>query len=64
MSVAAIKHWIIISLDVKTAFLQRNDLDHFFYLKPSAEAENGQGKVCKLLKPVYVLCNASRRWCL
>ena len=48
---------------MKTAFLQGERLDRNVYPRPSVEA-NSKGKLWKLNKCVYGLCDASRHWYL
>ena len=56
------KHWIIHSLDIKSAFLQGSLLKREVYIKPPAEANTK--KLWKLNKCVYGLTDASRMWYL
>ena len=52
------KGWKCESLDIKGAFLQSDPLEHDVFIK----APNAVGKVWKLLKPLYGLKYASRKW--
>ena len=58
LAIVAIKSWKIRSVDIKTAFLQGERLDRHVYLKLPVEA-NSKGKLQKLNKCVYGLCDAS-----
>ena len=53
--------WVIQTIDVASAFLQGNKLDREVYVKPPKEA-NVVGKLWKLLKCLYGLKDASRKW--
>ena len=50
------------SLDIKTAFLNNDNLDRDIYVKPPKEAKTD--KVWKLRKTIYGLKDASRAWYL
>ena len=63
LGIVAGKGWIIRSLDVKAAFLQGNAIDRDLYLKPPSEFRV-KGKIWRLKKVVYGLCDASRSWYL
>ena len=58
----ASKKWLINSIDVKTAFLQGSPIDREIYIRPPPEANTN--KIWKLLKCVYGLNDASRKWYL
>eukprot|EP00794_Sanderia_malayensis_P012459 gene12459-13747_t len=60
LAIMARKEWECKVLDVKTAFLQGNELKRDIYLKPPKEAR-AQG-MWKLNKAVYGLNEASRYW--
>ena len=62
MAVAACFSWTVFSLDVKSAFLQGKQIDRSVCLKPPAEADTTS--VWELNKPLYGLCDASRKWYL
>ena len=62
LSLIASKQWVIHSIDVKTAFLQGNDLERTVIVRPPKEAETI--KVWLLKKCVYGLADASRYWYL
>ena len=63
LAIVAIKSWKIRSAYIKTAFVKGERLDRHVYLKPPVEA-NSKGKLWKLNKCVYGLCDASRHWYL
>ena len=53
--------WVIQAVDIASAFLQGNTLDRLVHVKPPREA-NEKGKLWKLLKCLYGLKDASRKW--
>ena len=61
LSVIAQKKWKINSIDIKTAFLQGEQIQREVFLRPPKEA-NAPGKVWKLNKCVYGLVDASLKW--
>lgn len=61
LTLATLFGWIIQAVDVASAFLQGNILDRDVYVKPPKEA-NAAGKLWKLLKCLYGLKDASRKW--
>ena len=63
LSIAAALDYEIWQMDVKTAFLN-GDLEEEIYMsQPDGYAQKGQEhKVCKLLKSIYGLKQASRSW--
>ena len=52
--------WQIHSVDVKAAYLQGDTINRDLYLKPPPEYDNG--KLWRLKKTVYGLCDAARAW--
>jgi len=62
LSLIATKGWDLNSIDVKSAFLQGNELDRTVYVRPPKEASTN--KVWKLNKCVYGLSDANRYWYL
>ena len=62
LSVIASHHWILHSLDVKSAFLQGLPIDRDLFLKPPKHAKTT--KLWQLLQCPYGLADASRRWYL
>ena len=64
LMIAASKHWIIKSIDIKSAFLQSNDLEREVLVKPPKEANVEHGKIWRLKKPLYGLDDASRQFYL
>ena len=62
LAVAASKGWQCHSLDVKAAFLQGDPIQRDIFLRPPREFASG--KLWKLKKTVYGLCDAARAWYL
>ena len=54
--------WTCHSLDVKAAYLQGNEISREVYLRPPPEFADG--RLWKLRKTVYGLCDAARHWYL
>ena len=61
LTLATLFGWVIQAVDVTSAFLQGNRLDRDVFVLPPKEA-NENGKLWKLLKCLYGLKDASRRW--
>lgn len=62
LSVASTNKWSYHSLDVKAAYLQGHKIERIIHLRPPPEFDNG--KLWKLKKTVYGLCDAARHWYL
>ena len=54
LSIAEFFNWYIVSLDVKTAFLQSDKLNRDVFIRPSLASEQ-QNVLWRLKKPVYGL---------
>lgn len=54
--------WEIQSLDVRSAFLQSNDLDRTILMKPPKEFRKDSSTVWKIKKPIYGLNDGARKW--
>ena len=61
LTILANQGWRLHSMDIKTAFLQGQELDRNIYLKPPKEAKC-PGVIWKLKKCVYGLADASLHW--
>ena len=61
LTIATTNKWIIGSSDVKSAFLQGNELDRIVLVRPPKEA-NLINKLWKLRKCLYGLRDASKKW--
>ena len=62
-AVAANEGFDLRSIDIRAAFLQSNDLDREVYVYPPADVKT-RGKIWKLVKPLYGLMDASRKFWL
>ncbi len=60
MCIIASMNWECNSLDIKTAFLHGHPIEREVYLQPPPEFDNG--RLWKLKKTVYGLCDAPRAW--
>ena len=63
LTLATLFGWIIKAVDVSSAFLQGNKLDREVFVRPPVEAQEN-GKLWKLIKCLYGLRDASRKWYL
>ena len=63
MAIAANNEFKLVSMDIRAAFLQAKTLDIEVYMKPPEDIRK-QGKIWKLLKPLYGLDDASRKFWL
>ena len=63
LALAAQNKWKVRTADVTAAFLQSNMLSRDVFVKPVKEAD-AQGKLWRLLKPMYELGDSSRQWYL
>ena len=61
LSIAEFFNWKIVSLDVKTAFLQSDKLNRDVFIRPPLELEE-QNVLWRFKKPVYGLKDASKHW--
>ena len=62
LAIAATKQWPIEMIDIKSAFLQGDDIAREVYVRPPKEANVDENLVWKLRKVVYGLNDASRNW--
>ena len=61
-SVAALEHWTVITTDIKSAFLQRKELDRDIYVKPPTESKAPQHIIWKLRHGLYGLKDGARQF--
>ena len=61
LTVASTNNWDIKTTDITSAFLQGSKMDRDVFIKPPREAEE-KGKLWKLIKCLYGLKDASRKW--
>lgn len=61
LAICAARNMKLMQFDVKTAFLH-GDLAEDVYMKQPVGYDDGSGKVCKLVKSLYGLKQASRCW--
>ena len=62
LAIIAGKNWTVQALDIKSAFLQGDELGRLVYMKPPKEANVASGVIWKLKKCVYGLVDASLQW--
>lgn len=62
LAIAASKHWTIKSTDVKSAFLQGQELQRDVYLQPPKEASTSKDQIWKLRRCLYGLNDAARQF--
>ena len=60
ITVASAYHWNCNTVDVKAAYLQGDEINRAVFLQPPPEFDNG--RLWKLKKTVYGLCDAARAW--
>ena len=61
LAVVAVRHWPLLQMDVKNAFLN-GDLLEEVYLQPPYGYPDSQNQVCRLRRALYDLKQASRAW--
>jgi len=60
-STASTLNWDVKSIDIKAAFLQGDELDRDVFIVPP-EDQSESGKIWKLKRCIYGLCDAPRSW--
>ena len=60
LAVASLNEWKCHTVDIRSAYLQGDEIEREVYLKPPMEFDNGS--LWKLKKTVYGLCDAARAW--
>ena len=63
MALAANQNFKVVSMDIRAAFLQAKKLDREVFVRPPDDIKK-EGKIWKLLKPLYGLDDASRKFYL
>ena len=63
VALAANQNFRVVSMDIRAAFLQAKKLDREVYVRPPDDIKK-EGKIWKLLKPLYGLDDASRKFYL
>ena len=63
LAIAANENWPVESSDVRSAFLQSDNIDREVFVQPPPERSK-PGIIWKLVKPCYGLDDASRKWFL
>ena len=62
IAIAVSKGWKLKASDVKSAFLQGNDIQRDVFIKPPVEAKRREGKVWRLKKTLYGLVDAAKQF--
>lgn len=60
LAFASTNQWTCHTMDIKAAYLQGNSIDRMVCLRPPPEYANG--KLWRLRRTVYGLCDAARHW--
>ena len=63
MALAANQNFKVVSMDIRAAFLQAKTLDREVFVRPPNDIKK-EGVIWKLLKPLYGLDGASRKFYL